>query len=94
MARAPGPRVVSREGRGVIRTLSVYPGRVMPEIWFLPGSPAEAIALAYIAARQFPVAAQGAGQSGATAAHVRSPVNCAGAVTAVPATFLSGEGVA
>ena len=81
----------------MIRTLPVYPGRELPEVSFLAGSPAEAIALAYIAARQVPEAAQGAGsQPGDTAAACVSseagptPANCAGAGNTVPAAF-SGE---
>ena len=75
-----------------VETLRIYPDRELPEVYFLAGSPAEAIARASVAARQFPVAAQGAGnQPGETAANGRSSLNCAGAVSAVPAAF-SGEG--
>jgi len=44
-----------------VRTVRVHPDRALPEVSFLPGTPAEAVALAYIAARQFPAGTQGGG---------------------------------
>ncbi len=74
----------------MIGTLPVYPGRAVPEVSFLPGSPAEATALAFVAARQVPAGAQGDGSQPVAQASPPVP-NCAGTVRAVPATF-SGDG--
>ena len=81
---------VFRGRSAVIRTLPVYPDRALPEVYFLPGTPAEAVARAFVAARQFPAGAQGDGSQSVAQASPPTP-NCAGAVHAVPATF-SGEG--
>lgn len=44
-----------------VRTVRVHPDRALPEVSYLPGTPAEAVALAYVAARQFPAGTQGGG---------------------------------
>ena len=73
-----------------VRTLPVYPDRALPEVSFLPGTPAEATALAFVAARQFPADAQGDGSQSVAQASPPIP-NCAGAVRAAPATFSAGD---
>jgi hypothetical protein len=77
-----------------VRTVRVHADRALPEVSYLPGTPAEAVALAFIAARQLPVSAQGDGGQlppVTTAPLDVSSLDCAGTVRAVPATF-SGVG--
>jgi hypothetical protein len=65
------------------RTLPAYPGAAVPEVSYQPGIPAEAVALAFVAARN-----QTAGAlAGYPAQRVVPPSNCAGAGHTVPAAF-------